>query len=40
MEVLEYLQLDGKSSAQRNSGVENIEEADSIKQKYTADAPQ
>ena len=40
LEVLEYHQLDGKSLAQRISGVKNIEEADSIKQKYTADAPQ
>lgn len=40
LEVLEYHQLDGKSLAQRISGVKNIEEVDSIKQKYTADAPQ
>ncbi|MGQ9643985.1 MAG: transketolase family protein [Ignavibacterium sp.] len=40
LEVLEYHQLDGKSLAQRISGIKNIEEADSIKQKYTADAPQ
>lgn len=40
LEVLEYHQLDGKSLAQRISGVKNIEEADTIKQKYTADAPQ
>ncbi len=40
LEVLEYHQLDGKSLAKRISGIENIEEAESVKQKYTADAPQ
>jgi transketolase len=40
LEVLEFHQLDGKSLAQRISGVEDIESSDSVKQKYTADAPQ
>lgn len=40
LEVLEYHQLDGKSLAQRISGVKDIETEDAIKQKYTADAPQ
>jgi len=40
LEVLEYHHLDGKSLAKRISGIENIETAESIKQKYTADAPQ
>lgn len=40
LEVLEYHQLDGKSLAQRISGVKDIETVDAIKQKYTADAPQ
>lgn len=40
LEVLEYHRLDGKSLAERISGVKDIESADAIKQKYTADAPQ
>jgi transketolase len=40
LEVLEYHKLDGKSLAQRISGVKDIETSDSVKQKYTADAPQ
>lgn len=40
LEVLEFHQLDGKSLAQRISGIENIETEEKIKQKYTADAPQ
>ncbi len=40
LEVLEFHKLDGKSLAQRISGVENIETEEKIKQKYTADAPQ
>jgi transketolase len=40
LEVLEYHHLDGKSLAKRISGIENIETADSVNQKYTADAPQ
>lgn len=40
LEVLAYHKLDGKSLAERISGVENIEEEEKIKQKYTADAPQ
>jgi transketolase len=40
LEVLEFHKLDGKSLAQRISGVKDIETADAIKQKYTADAPQ
>ncbi len=40
LEVLEYHKLDGKSLAQRISGVEDIATVDTIKQKYTADAPQ
>lgn len=40
LEVLEYHHLDGKSLAERISGIENIETADSVNQKYTADAPQ
>jgi len=40
LEVLEYHHLDGKSLAKRISGIENIETAESVKQKYTADAPQ
>jgi len=39
-EVLEFHKLDGKSLAQRISGDKNIETSDSVKQKYTADAPQ
>ncbi|GMU97156.1 transketolase C-terminal domain-containing protein [Ignavibacterium album] len=40
LEVLEYHQLDGKSLAQRISGIKDIETAEAVKQKYTADAPQ
>jgi transketolase len=40
LEVLEYHHLDGKSLAKRISGIENIETAESVDQKYTADAPQ
>jgi len=40
LEVLEYHKLDGKSLAQRISGVMDIETEEKIKQKYTADAPQ
>lgn len=40
LEVLEFHQLDGKSLAQRISGIENIETVEAVKLKYTADAPQ
>jgi len=40
LEVLEFHQLDGKSLAKRISGIENIETAETVKQKYTVDAPQ
>jgi len=40
LEVLEFHKLDGKSLAQRISGVKDIETAESIKYKYTADTPQ
>ena len=40
LEVLEYHKLDGKSLAQRISGKKDIETADAVKLKYTADAPQ
>ena len=40
LEVLEYHKLDGKSLAQRISGVKDIETEEKFKQKYTADAPQ
>ncbi len=40
LEVLEFHQLDGKSLAQRISGVKDIETAEAVKLKYTADAPQ
>ncbi len=40
LEVLEFHKLDGKSLAQRISGVKDIETEEKIKQKYTADAPQ
>lgn len=40
LEVLEFHQLDGKSLAQRISGVQDIETAEAVKLKYTADAPQ
>jgi transketolase len=39
-EVLDYHKLDGKSLAQRISGVEDIEAEEKIKQKYTEEAPQ
>jgi len=39
-EVLAYHKLDGKSLAERISGIENIEEIEKIEQKYTEDAPQ
>lgn len=40
-EVLQYHKLDGKSLAQRISGIEDIDiQEERIKQKYTADAPQ
>lgn len=40
LEVLEFHKLDGKSLAQRISGVKDIETAEAVKLKYTADAPQ
>jgi transketolase len=40
LEVLEFHELDGKSLAQRISGVKDIETEEKVKQKYTADAPQ
>ena len=40
LEVLEFHKLDGKSLAQRISGIEKIETEEKVKQKYTADAPQ
>ncbi|MBE0539341.1 MAG: 1-deoxy-D-xylulose-5-phosphate synthase [Ignavibacterium sp.] len=40
LEVLEFHQLDGKSLAQRISGVQDIETAEAVKLKYTTDAPQ
>lgn len=40
LEVLEFHKLDGKSLAQRISGVKDFETEKNIKQKYTADAPQ
>ena len=40
LEVLEFHKLDGKSLAQRISGITDIETAEGVKQKYTADAPQ
>ena len=40
LEVLEFHQLDGKSLAKRISGMQDIETADAVKLKYTADAPQ
>ena len=39
-EVLDYHKLDGKSLAQKISGIEDIEAQEKINQKYTADAPQ
>ena len=39
-EVLDYHKLDGRSLAQRISGVKDIEEKEEIEQKYTEDAPQ
>jgi transketolase len=40
LEVLEFHKLDGKSLAQRISGLKDIETEKTIEQKYTADAPQ
>ena len=40
LEVLEFHQLDGKSLAQRISGVQDFETVEAVKLKYTADAPQ
>ncbi len=40
LEVLEFHKLDGKSLAQRISGVKDIETEEEVKKKYTADAPQ
>ncbi len=40
LEVLEYHKLDGKSLAQRISGVKDIEAEEKVKQKYTDAAPQ
>ena len=40
LEVLEFHKLDGKSLAQRISGVRDIELEENVKQKYTSDAPQ
>jgi len=40
LEVLEYHKLDGKSLAQRISGIADIESSDIVKQKYTEEAPQ
>ena len=40
LEVLEYHKLDGKSLAQRISGIADIESSDIAKQKYTEEAPQ
>ena len=40
LEVLEYHKLDGKSLAQRISGIKDIETEEKVRQKYTADAPQ
>jgi transketolase len=40
LEVLEFHRFDGKSLAQRISGVKDIETEEKVKQKYTADAPQ
>jgi transketolase len=40
LEVLEFHKLDGKSLAQRISGVKDIQTEEKVKQKYTADAPQ
>lgn len=40
LEVLEFHRLDGKSLAMRISGVDDFEAVDTVKQKYTADAPQ
>jgi len=39
-EVLEFHKLDGKSLAQRISGVKDNETEEKVKQKYTADTPQ
>ncbi|NUM62525.1 MAG: hypothetical protein HUU44_10320, partial [Ignavibacteriaceae bacterium] len=40
LEVLEFHKLDGKSLAQRISGVTNIGTAEAVEQNYTTDAPQ
>jgi len=40
LEVLEYHKLDGKSLAQRISGISAIETSDLLNQKYTEEAPQ
>ncbi|HQF43360.1 MAG TPA: hypothetical protein PK073_10655 [Ignavibacteriaceae bacterium] len=40
LEVLEYHKLDGKSLAQKISGIADIESLEIIKQKYTEEAPQ
>jgi transketolase len=40
LEVLEFHKLDGKSLAQRISGVNDIETEEKVKHKYTSDAPQ
>jgi transketolase len=40
LEVLEFHKLDGKSLAQRISGVDDIETEEKVKHKYTSDAPQ
>jgi transketolase len=40
LEVLEYHKLDGKSLAQRISGIKDFETEEKVKHKYTAEAPQ
>ncbi len=40
LEVLEFHKLDGKSLAERISGVKEFETEEKVKQKYTEDAPQ
>jgi len=40
LEVLEFHKLDGKSLAQRISGIKDIGTAEAVRQRYTADAPQ
>ncbi len=39
-EVLEFHKLDGKSLAQRISGIKDIQTEEKVKQKYTTEAPQ